>query len=318
MEFLGDSMDLTLQCCIWNLVYSKLPGKVGVVNIIETRILRREHITFYCQQVWVTTCWVPHEFLLNFGGFLRSSEFWSLGYLNVGAISHLSRSISRLFWVGNTRSQSLSCWLGSMANEGRETSEGCYWSDDLLLGKSWKSSKIGTWKFCVIRKCHHVILFVGLCRSNPLLNWWMNILQYIKNIGIHCTWLRMKWKHHPNSFSAQGEVHLLPPSKGYEMQLALRLVYDINEDLQKLLVQNLEILWNSIESVSELVDVDICSSEFTEFLVLIVRHHQMNLWFYSLTQLKMRSCLRCECKSARWRKGDIKLFHNMFLFNFMI
>lgn len=99
------------------------------------------------------------------------------------------------------------------------------------------------------------------------------------------------------------------------MQLALRLVYDINEDLQKLLVRNLEIKWNSI--LSELVDVDIYiyiySSGFTEFPVLIVRHHQMNLWFYSLTRLKMRSCLRCECKSARWRKGDIKLFHNMFL-----
>lgn len=39
------------------------------------------------------------------------------------------------------------------------------------------------------------------------------------------------------------------------MQLALRLVYDINEDLQKLLVRNLEIKWNSI--LSELVDVDI-------------------------------------------------------------
>ena len=49
----------------------------------------------------------------------------------------------------------------------------------------------------------------------------------------------------------------------------------------------------------------IYSSGFTEFPVLIVRHHQMNLWFYSLTRLKMRSCLRCECKSARWRKGDI-------------
>lgn len=62
-----------------------------------------------------------------------------------------------------------------------------------------------------------------------------------------------------------------------------------------------------------LIYIYIYSSGFTEFPVLIVRHHQMNLWFYSLTRLKMRSCLRCECKSARWRKGDIKLFHNMFL-----
>ena len=74
------------------------------------------------------------------------------------------------------------------------------------------------------------------------------------------------------------------------MQLALRLVYDINEDLQKLLVQNLEIKWNSIESVSEWVDVDIYtyiyiySSGFTEFPVLIVRHNIIR-WIYDAMTL---------------------------------
>ena len=134
MEFLGDSMDLTLQCCIWNFVYSKLPGKVGVVNIIEY-----EFWGVNTSPSTASRCgghnlrsftWISSEFWW----FMRSSEFWSLGYLNVGTISHLSRSVSRFFWVGNTKSQSLSGWLGSMANEGRETSEGCYWSDDLLLG----------------------------------------------------------------------------------------------------------------------------------------------------------------------------------------
>ncbi len=82
-----------------------------------------------------------------------------------------------------------------------------------------------------------------------------------------------------DSFSAQGKS-LLQPLPGYEMQLALRLVYDINEDLQKLLVQHLEILF---ESVSELVDW--YSDFFLNFRSSFMRHTQMNLWFYSLIEL---------------------------------
>ena len=141
-----------------------------------------------------------------------------------------------------------------MANEGRETSEGCDWSDDLLLGKSWKSSKIGIWKFCAIRKCHYLILFVGLGQIKSIIKL---VNEYILIDKKHQNPLYLNENNIIEiAFLHRGfrSISYLP-FRGYEMQLALRLVYDINEDLQKLLVQNLEIKWNSI--LSELVDVDI-------------------------------------------------------------
>ena len=60
----------------------------------------------------------------------------------------------------------------------------------------------------------------------------------------------LRIKHHQNEHDTPCEVvpcgsqsdqilysYLMAICQGYEMQLALRLVYDINEDLQKLLVR---------------------------------------------------------------------------------
>ena len=189
-----------------------------------------------------------------------------------------------------------------MANEGRETSEGCDWSDDLLLGKSWKSSKIGIWKFCVIRKCHRLILFVGLCRSNPLYKLVNIVIQYKKNQNpLYLT-------THENNITEIAFLHRWGPSPTLLERLwdAVGLAVGLRHQWRLAKTLGAE-PGDQMKFYSLRIDVDIYiySSGFTEFPVLIVRHHQMNLWFYSLTRLKMRSCLRCECKSARWRKGDI-------------
>ncbi len=151
----------------------KLPGKLSDNNCHWMPILRREHITFYCQQVWLKREEMSRENNL-LSSFHHLSWFWwglwghwhwfcwmsPCRWYILFNPKHFS-----FFWVGNTRSQSLAGWIGSMANEGRETSEGCYWSDDLLLGCMEVVENWNLENFWLFETATFWYLFVDLCRS---------------------------------------------------------------------------------------------------------------------------------------------------------
>lgn len=204
-----------------------------------------------------------------------------------------------------------------MANEGRETSEGCYWSDDLLLG--WMEV-VENWNLEILcsSKMPPFDTFCGF----------MQIKSIIKLVNEYIAAIYKKHQNplylttHENNIAEIAFLHRVR-SISYPPRKVMRCSWPCgwSTTSMKTCKNSWYGTWRSNEilfSQNWLMLIYIYSSGFTEFPVLIVRHHQMNLWFYSLTRLKMRSCLRCECKSARWRKGDIKLFHDMFLFNFMI